>query len=602
MRFHALLALAAASTACAPATPIGAVGDRSDAVISGEPAPGLDGVVALMTRSSLNDFDLRCSGTALSSRAVLTAKHCVFEDNGTRFWDEADADSMYVAVGSQVNSDDGRRDIVQGLQVFTTDGPFDRFRFGADGDDIAVLILREEILVETFEAAPLPPEVGDTITIAGYGRRIPGSPVPGDGGIKRQGTATVLDVFDGVMLSEGDSWICQGDSGGPAFNAEMQVVGVNSFGFDPRCEDDIGGFALVPAQAALIAEALAFEPPCFPRAEDCDGKDNDCNGIADEGCYDLGDPCEVAVQCRSDRCEAVGDELRCTDDCAPGGDLCGEGLRCEGDSCGAGRCVPAAPGPVADGEGCTADADCAIGRCAEVEGERRCARACVDEGVPCPGGQVCSTADGLCGSCVGEGIATGLRTFGDSCADAAQCGSGSCVEGICSRPCDAEAPCGLGTHCRDGQCVDGFLGRRGDRCVNAQDCGPDAPLCVQDGESLCADECETSSSCGRGFLCQEIDDVQVCLPEGVPLGAACEAGDACRSGLCEDETCTAMCEQPWDCPVGFACDEARCRPERSGGCSVRPVGSMTRRGRGTAPAALLMLLVLLALRPRVSRR
>jgi MYXO-CTERM domain-containing protein len=567
--------------ACAPGD---GLRSSSEAIIEGVEAPELDGVVAVMERFGSADFDFFCSGAALTRRVVLTAKHCVVDNvDGPRAPDE-----VFVAVGLEVNTPRSRRDLVAVHRIFTTPGPYSL----RGGDDIALLVLREEIVVEPFEVARQAPEPGETITLAGYGRRITGTPIPGDGGRRRRGTATVQSVVDNVIRSTGDSWICQGDSGGPAFDDAMRIVGVNSFGTDRACENRFGGYALVPGALELIQEALDYDAPCFPRDEECDGKDNDCDGVADPGCYFVGDPCEADLQCRSDRCEAVGEARLCTEACDPaerGG--CGLGLRCEGDPCTEGRCVPFEPGRLGAGEACAADGDCAGGRCADGV----CGVACQEGFEGCANGLVCSTADGVCGTCLPAASAPGLRVVGDPCDDAAQCGSGTCHEGICSRACDADAsPCPLGTHCRSGLCVDGPRRGAGEACVNEDDCRFDAPYCVDDGERLCAAACD--GFCSSGFRCLERADVEdVCVPEGVGLGQDCDADDACRSGLCET-TCTLACEAE-ACPVGFACDaDGLCRPDATGGCSVAggPAAS------GPWFFAVLALVVLGRRRRRVS--
>ena len=71
------------------------------------------------------------------------------------------------------------------------------------------------------------------------------------------------------------------------------------------------------------------------------------------------------------------------------------------------------------------------------------------------------------------------------CQSSAQCGSGSCVCGVCSQGCQGDADCPSGLRCK-----------REDSALYAQACGVDALI-----PGLCAPECEEASECGGELSC-----------------------------------------------------------------------------------------------------
>ncbi|MBW2736114.1 MAG: hypothetical protein JRH20_27325, partial [Deltaproteobacteria bacterium] len=247
----------------------------------------------------------------------------------------------------------------------------------------------------------------------------------------------------------------------------------------------------------LVDEGLTDCVPCIPQPEVCNGRDDDCDGDTDE---DL-----VTVICGTD----VGE-------CQPGTTACVAGvLLCEGGQ-----------GPTA--ELCNAmDDDCD----GVVDGlARSCypfANGCDAEGVcegRCkPGAEVCTA--GSWQSCVGaigpdvescDGFDNDCDGFVDN--DAICPGGSQCIEGECSRPCAAgEFVCPVGQVCKDGWCML-------DSCDRAA--------------------CEAR---GPGFICKRGECVDVCVE------VQCKSWERCERGACIDTTCYTQ-----GCPSGQICLQAQC--------------------------------------------
>jgi len=495
-----------------------------------------------------------CTGTVVGPYAVVTAKHCVFYTaaDGTEI--PVEPSDLVVEVGDNLTSERWIEDVIGVVEIRTTPGN-DIRRDVAYGDDIAILLLNEDALVTPVDVATEPPQIGDVLTLVGFGRTQTGVPLLGDYGHKRRGMAEVVDTYVGVFLSDGESWLCNGDNGGPALDASMAITGIASFGLNQNCVNDVSGFTEISRHSDLVTEALSFVPICSPRPEECDRRDNDCNSVVDDGCTALGDACRVNAECESERCEVVGDGSQCVEACDPTAtSSCSAGFRCEADGCAEGRCIR---GGVDTG-----------------------GRPCVQGGARCGAEEVCEVVSPECGRCTPFDVATGSRTLGDRCDNDSQCLEGPCFEGRCSRPCSDAERCPSDSHCRAGQCVYGPLGALGDRCVSGEDCSTVAPECVTDGEQLCAQRCGDSNRCPSGFECSPSNVGDRCLPEGLPLGASCATNGECRSQMCMME-CTRACEAPTDCPSGFECAGSMCvrsAIDESGcSCSVPGVG-----GRGAS--------------------
>ena len=206
-------------------------------------------------------------------------------------------------------------------------------------------------------------------------------------------------------------------------DAGAAVVGApcdtfNRCGAGLFCEDSFpGGYCtldctFVECDGASICDARVEPALCFSM----------CESTPD---------CRDGYQCWGGGCRPPcgGDE-----DCGGEGAVCDEGI-CEMSG-------------LADGEGCTVDADCASGIC--LSGRSVCsapctnAASCADFAVAASCGPV--TRDGVVDTYCLPRRATGLLS-GDACTMDRDCSSNTCVAGLCTEACVVSADCQAGLEC-----------------------------------------------------------------------------------------------------------------------------------------------------------
>ncbi|MBM4321660.1 MAG: hypothetical protein FJ125_17395, partial [Deltaproteobacteria bacterium] len=305
------------------------------------------------------------------------------------------------------------------------------------------------------------------------------------------------------------------------------------------------------------AEGEGEGEPCIPGSELCNGEDEDCNRVIDDGARCLGD-----LQCIGGSCSCRNEELtRCGSWCA---ELSSDPAHCGG-------CE----------RPCTGGQVCALGRCANQcsGGLSQCGNACVDLQIS---PQHCGACDKACappaaiGSCQGGAcrLVGCWPGFGD-------------VDGLAANGCECrmsndglEACDGLDNDC-DGRVDDLPVPGPDDACATglAGACARGTPLCIG-GRRQCApgaaprlemcngidDDCDGEiderlrNGCGecgpeRAEACNgEDDDCDGQTDEGAD--GACPGGKVCKSGLC-----VARCQAGGACPAGSTCLQEGCVPQ-----------------------------------------
>lgn len=359
----ALACILAAAGACV-AEP--APGQVARAVVDGTLDSGDPAVVAIGSRrvGCEERLAVRCTGTLVAPRLVLTAAHCVI--------DPRLSSDLEVLVGAGVDAPGAAfHRVVQAIA---------HPDYQADGDDadVAVLVLDTPAAVAPV-ALPADPVdaalVSQLVRVVGFGDTGPTGEPPGH---KRTGTAVVTELAERWFRIEASpSMSCHGDSGGPvlgqlpgqAGGAEV-LLGVVSRG-DPGCAD-------YGINVRVDAFAHDFIEPWIAMA---DALDQAAAPAADPG--------------------AIAEGELCTAPCAGDAD-CPDGLVCRPGLAGDSRCV--IPGLLAGalGSDCDRDDMCSD-RCVRLRpdtdaGACRCHVPCADTPLPTGDDGGCSAAGPTNGS------------------------------------------------------------------------------------------------------------------------------------------------------------------------------------------------------------
>jgi hypothetical protein len=238
----------------------------------------------------------------------------------------------------------------------------------------------------------------------------------------------------------GQSLKCDGD-----FNDFIYFLsGVTCEGGGAPCDTGLPGVCAAGLKECVTGTQLKCRASVTASAEMCDGLDNDCNGMTDDGAT-----CTGGRVCDRGVCVAPCNNTEFP--CSPG-DTCDHGLcveaACAGKTCPAGQvCHGGVCGGPCDGVTCPRGQVCHVDRCVDP---------C--EGITCGNDRVC--VGGVCvSSCKCSGCPTGKtcgadgRCAEDACTGKACGATEACAGGACVDKC-AGATCPRGQTCKDGGCVE----------------------------------------------------------------------------------------------------------------------------------------------------